>query len=252
MRWRAGHPLPAVSAGDDDEANGQDAVLGASDSGAWQHGLLTPYVMNIGLTPDTGCVSATHLELDSDASGCIISTVVYKGPTCLYSCSAWRAAEGVPGHADDEEEAADAGADSGDEDAASSSDVSDGGATMAGATPLSGSPDAASDLDDLPALGVPANPKPYRPPPAPRRGWWVHTPVGGRHGAAAFAGGSRKREASGTPGSDRGALGRFCPPITPAAGCSGGGCVVFVGFLVGLTLCIPAHDQGALQCIGRL
>ena len=120
------------------------------------------------------------------------------------------------GAADDEEEAVDAGADSGDDDAASSSDLSDagaesdGGVTMAGATPLSGSPDAASDLDDLPALGAPgrggASAKPFRPPTAPRRGWWVHTPVGGRHGTALVAG-SRKREASGTPGSDRGAQG---------------------------------------------
>ena len=91
---------------------------------------------------------------------------------------------------------------------------------MAGATPLSGSPDAASDLDDLPALGVPANPKPYRPPPALRRGWWVHTPVGGRHGGAAYAGGSRKREASGTPGSDRGAHGCLSPSTRSTAGCS--------------------------------
>ncbi|KAK9835138.1 hypothetical protein WJX81_000692 [Elliptochloris bilobata] len=82
----------------------------------------------------------------------------------------------------DEDEACEAGADS-EVDAASSSssDLSDAdagsddgtsGAPTAGATPLSGSPDVVSDLDDLPALG----------------------------GVA----GSRKREASGTPGSDQG------------------------------------------------
>ena len=43
VRWRAGHPLPAAGAGDDDEATGNGAALGAYDSCAGgQHGVLKP------------------------------------------------------------------------------------------------------------------------------------------------------------------------------------------------------------------
>ncbi len=121
----------------------------------------------------------------------------------------------------DEEDAAADDADSGD-DAASSSSLSDAESDGGAASPAPGtSLDGGSDLDELPALGRPARVGagaaagaggapgggPGRPPSGQRQGWWALAPVGGRRAApaAAAAPGSRKREASGTPGSDQGA-----------------------------------------------